>query len=551
MRSLKSILFAVLTMSSVIVFSQNTVGLLSYNPFEAYEGYNLMFPHNQSNVYLLNNCGEVVKTWVDTVYRPGNSAYLTSNGNLYKAIGRGPASNGWIHAGGGGEALEIRDWDDNVLWRWFYNDSLVRLHHDYTIMPNGNILAIAWERKLASEVIAAGKDTSLLDGDEMWPEHIIEIEPVGSDSANIVWRWNAWDHLIQDHDSTKANYGDPSLHPELIDINKGNGVADWMHSNAIDYNENWDQIMISVPTFNEIWIIDHSTTTNQAAGHSGGFSGMGGDLLFRWGNPVNYGQGDSTEQQLFFQHDCHWVDMELTNSDPNYDKILVFNNRAGADYSTVNIIAPIFDSYELGFISSGGTFLPETFDWSYQRPDSTAMHSTGLSTVQRLANGNTLICVGRYGYTFEINEDEEIVWEYKTPLLGGNPVSQGDVLSISANNTFRMNRYSPAFLGNLVNELDDPSFIELDPNTTFCELILDIDETADSNLSVWPNPTNGIVNLTLENAESMNLQIFNLMGELVLNETVNNGKVVFDTNTWIEGLYVIRIGEKSVRLIVN
>ncbi|MFT4525770.1 MAG: hypothetical protein ACI85F_001926 [Bacteroidia bacterium] len=551
MRFLKSILLATLTLSCINAFSQNTVGLLSYNPIEAYEGYNLMFPHNQSNVYLLNNCGEVVKTWQDSVYKPGNSAYLDGDGNLYKAIGRGPASNSLIHAGGGGEALEIRDWNDNVTWRWFYNDSTVRLHHDFTIMPNGNILAIAWDRKLSSEVIAAGKDTSQLNGDEMWPEHIIEIQPIGSDSANIVWRWNAWDHLIQDHDSTKANFGSPSLHRELIDINKGNGVADWMHSNAMDYNENWDQIMISVPTFNEIWIIDHSTTTAQAASHTGGFSGQGGDLLFRWGNPANYGQGDSSDQKLFFQHDCHWVDQQLTNSDPNYDKILVFNNRFGADYSTVNIIAPVFDSYELGFISSGGTYLPETYDWSYQRPDSTVMHSTGLSTVQRLANGNTLICVGRYGYTFEINEDEEIVWEYKTPLLSGNPVSQGDSLSISANNTFRMNRYSPMFLGDLVNQLDEPSYIELSPDTAFCENILGVNETANSSFSIWPNPTNDIVNLTLDNLNSENLQVFNLMGELVLNETVTSGKVVFDTNSWIDGLYIIRIGEKSARLIVN
>jgi hypothetical protein len=529
----------------------NTVGLLSYNPFEAYEGFNLIFPHNQSNVYLLNNCGEIVKTWEDSVYKPGNSSYLDVDGNLYKAIGRGPASNSWIHAGGGGEALEIRDWNDNVTWRWFYNDSTVRLHHDFTVMPNGNILAIAWDRKLPADVIAAGKDTSLLTGDEMWPEHIIEIEPIGSDSANIIWRWNAWDHLIQDHDSTKANFGNPNLHPELIDINKGNGVADWMHSNAIDYNENWDQVMISVPTFNEIWIIDHSTTTAQAAGHSGGFSGQGGDLLFRWGNPVNYGQGDSADQQLFYQHDCHWLDMELNNSDPNYDKILVFNNRVGEDYSTVNIIAPVFDSYKSGFIADGGTYLPAGFDWTYQRPDSTAMHSTGLSTVQRLGNGNTLICVGRYGYSFEINAEEEIVWEYKTPLLSGNPVSQGDSLSISANNTFRINRYSPMFLGDLVNQMDLPSYIELIPDTAFCENILGVNEMTNTSFSIWPNPTNGIVNLSLDNMETVNIQVFNLMGDLVFTENVIDGKFSFDTKSWTKSLYVIRIGDRSSRLIVN
>ena len=34
-----------------------------------------------------------------------------------------------------------------------------------------------------------------------------------------------------------------------------------MHTNSIDYNEKFDQIVISVLYFNEIWVIDHSTTT--------------------------------------------------------------------------------------------------------------------------------------------------------------------------------------------------------------------------------------------------------------------------------------------------
>ena len=44
-------------------------------------------------------------------------------------------------------------------------------------------------------------------------EHINEVEPVCLDSGIIVWEWHAIDHLIQDHDSTKANYGVVADHP--------------------------------------------------------------------------------------------------------------------------------------------------------------------------------------------------------------------------------------------------------------------------------------------------------------------------------------------------
>ncbi|MGC8644373.1 MAG: hypothetical protein ACP5XB_31305, partial [Isosphaeraceae bacterium] len=58
-----------------------------------------------------------------------------------------------------------------------------------------------------------------------------------------------------------------------------------------------DQILLSVHSFSEIWIIDHGTTTAEAATHKGGRSGKGGDLLYRWGNPQAYRAGTAADQQ--------------------------------------------------------------------------------------------------------------------------------------------------------------------------------------------------------------------------------------------------------------
>ena len=62
-----------------------------------------------------------------------------------------------------------------------------------------------------------------------------------------------------------------------------------------------DQIVLSNHNLSEIWIIDHSTTTLEAASHSGGNSGKGGDLLYRWGNPQAYDQGTGADQLLNHQ----------------------------------------------------------------------------------------------------------------------------------------------------------------------------------------------------------------------------------------------------------
>ena len=551
----KFLLLIVIVAFSVSLNAQNTVGLLSYKPFEAFPGYNLHYPHNQASVYLLNMCGEIVHSWPDTSdFRPGNGVYLRPDGKLVYTKGRGGASNALIHAGGGGEKMEIRDWDNTVEWSYTINDTNQRMHHDIALMPNGNILAIVWDRRTEAEAIAAGRDTSIIDDGHIWPEKIVEIQPIGTGSGTVVWEWYAWDHLVQDHDSLAANYDVVADHPELINLNytTRGGNPDWMHANSLDYNADLDQIIMSVPAFNEMWIIDHSTTTAQAAGHAGGFSGLGGDLMFRFGNPAAYDQGDSTDMVLFFNHDVHWADKGLSAGHPDYNKIMVFNNRAGADYSTAHMLNPFFDTYdwEYPIDTATGTW-SQNFEWSYQRPVPQDMFSTGLSSVQRLPNGNTLIDVGRFGYAFEINAAEDIVWEYKNPMLSGNPVSQGDSLSISNNLMFRFNRYDTAYSAFNGRDLSSKGYIELNPDTGFCNLILGVNDLVkNDNISIYPNPASNEINIIIENVDVRDIQIevLNVLGELVFERTdKNNNHSTIDVSKLSTGIYFIRINKNAVQ----
>ena len=548
-------LFLVSIVSLSMQAQTPTIGLLSYQPWATFEGYNLHFPHNQGNVWLLDNCGQIVHVWEDLNYKPGNGVYLTEDGKLYVAKGLSAISNPDLHAGGGGEKIEIRSWDNTLEWEWTLNTTTERLHHDIAVMPNGNILAIAWEVKDSLEAIQAGRNPLLIQESELWPDQILEIEPVGSDEANIVWEWHAWDHLIQDFDPTKDNFGVIADNPRKLNINmdEGGGRADWMHANSIDYNPDLDQIILSVPFFDEVYIIDHSTTTAQAAGSTGGLSGHGGDLLWRWGNPANYGQGDTTDQKLFFNHDSHWTRLGMTSSSPDWNKIAVFNNKAGADFSTVHLLSPTFDSYEWEYPLDGDVFGPVDFSWSYQRPTPQDLYSSGLSSIQRLPNGNTLICAGRFGYSFEIDDAEEIVWEYRNPLQGGNPVDQGTTLAMNDNLQFRMTRYPSDFAAFDGRDLTPLGYIELNP-TTDCEALTGIDDLhAFEASSIAPNPASGRTVLNLIGLEAGTpVEVIDLNGRRVWAEKWTGNPRILDLSSWTPGIYLIKVeGMAAGKLLVQ
>jgi len=302
------------------------------------------------------------------------------------------------------------------VWEFTLSTSEHRLHHDVAVLPNGNVLMIAWEAKTADEAIAAGRDPALLSDGELWPDKIIEVKPTPPAGGEIVWEWRIWDHLVQDHDPARANHGDVAAHPELVDLNYASrgGPKDWTHINGIDYNARLDQIALSVHEFGEVWIVDHSTTTEEAASHDGGRYGRGGDLLYRWGNPQAHRAGGPRDQVWFGQHDVQWIADGL----PGAGHLLAFNNgmgRPGEPFSTVDEIAlPILGGGGYLQPPSGRPYRPREVAWRY-RGD--GFYSSNISGAQRLPNGHTLICQGAAGRLFEVTSDGEIVWEYVNPFF--------------------------------------------------------------------------------------------------------------------------------------
>ncbi len=354
-----------------LVQSQQTVGLF-INTEESLNGYTLFAPSTGKTTYLIDNCGYVVNSW-ESNYLPAISAYLLEDGSLLRTSA---IRNDSVHGG-----VERYNWDGNLIWNINFTYEEYQTHHDIEYLPNGNILMLATDFKSEQEAIEMGIDPSIIAGKTMWTEIIIEVEPTGSSGGIIVWEWHAWDHLVQDFDDSKPNHGSVFDQPELININyisdeANHGVViDWIHANSIDYNEEFDQIVISSRNFSEIWVIDHSTTTAEASGHTGGQYGKGGDILYRWGNPQCYDRGSPEDQVFFNQHDAHWI----PENHPDAGKIMVYNNNniddQGNLYSSVDIIAPPITNDGHYEITSTLPFAPEEVYWSYIASPPDSFHS--------------------------------------------------------------------------------------------------------------------------------------------------------------------------------
>ena len=373
---------------------------------DAYEGYTLFSPEYSSYTYLINNNGRILHWW-KSEYIQSFGVVLGENGNLYRLDL--PYDNPIFRSGGMAGRVEIFDEESTLLWAFEYSDENHCLHHDIEVLPNGNILMIAWEYKTRDEAINAGRNPSHMQTESIWPDHVIEVEPIGSSGGIIVWEWHVWDHLIQDYDPAKDNYGIVEEHPELLDINYGNDGRDWNHLNSIAYNEVFDQIVLSCKNFNEIWVIDHSTTTEEAAGHTGGTSGKGGDILFRWGNPQTYRAGTESDRKFYGQHDTTWIEEGY----PGEGNLLVFNNGGwNRHYSTVDEITPPVDSQGNYHLVPGEAYGPEEQTWVYTADPPESLSSSTVSSAQRLPNGNTLICSGNQGLFLEVTTDQNIVWRY-------------------------------------------------------------------------------------------------------------------------------------------
>ena len=524
------------------ILQGQTVGTL-LNTEEAMDGYTLLDPMGTGNTHLINNCGEVINTWTSD-FNSGGACYLLEDGSL----ARGCKVNGAFAGGGVGGRLERKNWEDELIWALDWADDEKHHHHDFAWMPNGHVLVLAWELKTNEEAAAAGRVNPQL----MWPESITEIAPVGNDGGSVVWEWHAWDHLVQNVDESLPHFGEPADHPHRLDINYANvgggggpgsaNSGDWMHANAVNYNASLDQIAISARRFNEIWIIDHATTTEEAAGPAG-------DLLYRYGNPEAYGRGDADDQVFFGQHDVQWI----PEGHPQEGALVIYNNgagRPGCDCSTIDVWHPPLLEDGSYALEDNEPFGPESWSWTYPSTPSPGFFSSNISGVQPQPNGNFLICQGAGGRLFEVTQEGTLAWEYINPEGNAGVASQGN--NPQQNNVFRTYRYGPSFPGFEGRDLTPSEPLE-GPDTWGCELhptedstsTVVLDPSALPTIHAFPNPANDLLHVRTSGGGKLTLT--DLGGRAVRTTTLATPGTDLDLSALPSGMYVLHFQQGATR----
>ena len=510
---------------------------------QSFDGFALYNSQGSNTTYLIDENQNIAHTW-NMSTECNYTVDLKENGNLIRGTKGNTSvfSTGNV-AAGGGIVQEIAP-NGTIVWEYIYADSDHLSHHDLTLVGD-NVLLTAYEKKTSAELNAAGFNNA---SSEKWPTHFIEIQGNAiTGTAEKVWEWHIWDHMCQDTDPNAPNYvSNISDNPGLIDINiiqssgGGPGGGDWFHVNGVDYNEDLDQIVFSSRFASEIFIIDHSTTTAQAASHAGGNSGMGGDIMYRWGNPSNYGMGTTNSQIITSAvHDARWI---KDDGRPNGGFLQIFNNcgagctgggPSSVANSTIDGIETPWDVATNTYLrTSGQAFAPASYTTRYECEYS----ASGQSASDRMSNGNIFVNASSpTGLMYEVDAvTEQIIWG---PYNAGSP---------------KAFRY----------ECDYPGIIALETYmntaTTSCFIATDINDVDDDIISIFPNPTNGSINIMLNQSVSKinEISIFNILGQPVYNKSINEGGefvLKVDLSEYSEGIYILNLihnsGKKDTRRI--
>ncbi len=555
-----------------IIFSLFVVSRVFAQQQESYT-----FCTGSSYAYLLDTATTSTSTYFQR-YNIGSTPYVAHmlKDTIYQGYGQGSVAGGYA---------SVKKWaitgNNTVSAVWTYTVS--DAHHDICPMPNGNVLIFVREKKTTAQVQAVGGSTS---STYIYFDIIREIKPTGTTTGQVVWEWKLFDHLCQNTDAAKPNYvSSIAQNPQRWNVNC-NLTSDGFHPNGLDYNAELDQIVFSSHNQDEIFVIDHSTTTAEAATSTGGNAGKGGDFLYRWGKPSNYGLSASGNGiTLNVIHDVRWIPAS-NKKYPNH--ISLFHNNGCSSGKGTVIHLPPHNGYNYTY--TPGQVIGPT---SCITPTTPTFSVSNMGGTQVLENGNVLIC--KPGSTFyECNgsgttlqtisvqtvqadrlKKKELVGPFLTSSSSSQKVCKNTAITLDCtpsaskmvtnptytyawssnpsgfNSTSKSASHTPTSAGTytytvtvtMTGTVGTTSVTST--NTSTVTVIVDdctgIEKINNKpELTITPNPSKGIFALNEDFAKTTNyeISIYNSFGEQIM-KTKNAS--TFDLSEYSNGIYFITI----------
>jgi len=329
------------------------IGTTIYRPEGCYNGYTVLCFPLEEGVFLVDMNGNVVNEWGVQAIR----AKLLRDGNLLVVERRRTGRN---------RVLEF-SWDDRPVWEY---EPPGPAHHDVERLENGNTLLLYQEvvpeeyRKRIRDPRRRSARTP--GGVGVVSDVVLEVTP----KKEVAWEWHEYEHL---------------------NINRYCEIClphDWTHTNTVQtlpenrWFEAGDErfrpgnVLISLRNLSAIFIVDRETK----------------EIV--WEYTGDYDGG------LAGQHEPHMVEKGL----PGEGNIIIFDNGA----PPLRALRHSGQSYVLEVEPPTKRLV-----WRYENGEN--FNSKFRSNVQRLPNGNTLICSSEGPRVFEVTREGEIVWEYAVP----------------------------------------------------------------------------------------------------------------------------------------
>lgn len=468
---------------------------------------------NREAKLISNDNSTTIQSW--SAVAGSYSAHISDSGSVWYTSGGG-FGGGWGWGGmGGGDCsvlgagyeniLEV-DWNGNTI-RTITKEQLGggNPHHAITLTENGTVLAVVAERY-----------------NNACGERLVEYDPKQN---KVIWAWHT-----NDHEGTN--------NPRKL--KRGSDSNDPYHINNIDLNVHTNLITFSSHNVFEIFVIDRSIDSTTAKGSAG-------DLLWRMGNPANYGV--SGKQHINgAAHSSRWVKKGV----PGEGNIIFLANQSpvNSNYATGYEVIP---KYSLG--SNG--------EWEYEIIFSGTNNNTQFMNsggIDKVYNGNYVITYPNenytayeYDYTKGATQDKTMpvaTWSsvgqngaHRYPVCGGRllaGVKANDQEAIALNNQACANyNYSSS---SSITELSSSNLDEFSSSSTFMSISPTINQ---SNILVHVNKNHITLNNLTSNAS---INVMDLHGVVKYSGVIQNDQLEINASSWKSGTYFIHI-EKSNQII--